>query len=293
VRDRAAETEAAPRDEGARAQEGGAIVAVPPWGPYPGYGGYTPWGWYPWYVAPQTYYPYSQYPPSITHVPRLGLQYNYPFALQMGIRVPDDSSPLDSPPNMGPFVGVVQAAKEQLAAEEAQAAEAAAAQEPPPRPAAITRRAVGLMKEGQFVEAGRVLAAAFEAADDPRYPLLLTEVFFALGKSDRAETILRYALRLPSALKAIPRDVKGHFPPAMDLEARVQELVATRAQPLLAAYLLAQTAPDRGIDLLGKLTAKSADDDAAALLYRHFLGKTFDAGGSGDPGEPGGSKDSR
>ena len=228
-----------------------------PWGYY-----YGPWGWYPWGGVPQTYYPRPP-PPPITHTPRLGLQYNYPYAYQMGIRIPEDSSPLESPPNMGPFVGAVQAAREELARQEMEAR-------------GDTSSAIALMEAGKYAEAGRILADGFRDSDDPRYPLLLTEVFFALGKTDHAEALLRHALKLPEAGKALPEEITGHFPSADEFQKKLDAVVAKGDHPLLAAYLLVHsTDPAEGVDLLQKMSRQSPDDEAILRLYRHYLGKAL------------------
>ena len=261
--------EEAPVDQGAIDQGPGGWDDWRRWERRPdGWSGYPwAWGWYPWYGFPQTYYDRKDYPPPITHVPRLGLQYNYPFAYQMGIRVPDDSSPLDHPPNMGPFVGVVQAAKEQLRAEE-EAAQAAAQ---------VKGGSIELLKQGKYKEAGQMLAGAFEVSTDPTYPLLLTEVFFALDEPAHAESLLRYALRSPKAVAALPKDVAKHFPTAADFDAKLQSLVAAGRSPLLAGYLLAHSrSPEQGIELLGKLSSGSPEDKAAGVLYRHYLKKVLE-----------------
>ena len=220
---------------------------------------YPPWGWYPWFTIPQTY-PYAGtdlYPPSITHTPRLGLQYNYPAAQQMGIRVPDDSDPLYVDPNLGPFVGVVERAK----------AEAASQNSPP-------AKAIGLIKEKKYKEAGRILAEGYRDSDDPRYPLLLSEVFFLMGKPSFAETLLLDGLRSEDALTSLPDDALAGVAPPDDFEARLAELYASEKNKLLAGYMALQSKePDKGIDILYGLA--QGGDKEAAKLYRHFLGRAF------------------
>ncbi len=239
----------------------------------PGWSGYPwAWGWYPWYPAPQTYRPPYAYPPSITHVPRLGLQYNYPYAAQMGLRIPDDSSPLDHPPNLGPFVGIVQAAQEQLREEE----ESARREREEAVRAALSElreKAVALMKEKEFQRAGRILTEAFAVSDDPAIPLLLAEALFGLEKPKHAEAVLRHALKAPGGARALPKSIVEHFPSAEDFEERLARLEASKEAPdLLLGYLLVHSKnPERGIELLRKLATEKPDDEAAALLYRRYL----------------------
>lgn len=241
-----------------------AAEAPPRWAdPVPGWGGYPwSWGWYPWYGIPQTQ-PQREYPPSITHIPRLGLQYNYPWAYQMGIRIPDDSDPLNHPPTLGPFVGVVQAAKEELRRAEEAAAEAA------PN---LLDTGLALLEAGEYGNAGRVLLAGFETSDDPEYPVLLTEVFFALGKPSHAEALLRHALRMRRGLKALPDDVGAHFPSQDVFAAKLGALLEAGTQRLLAGYLLLSSdTPERGIEMLRSLASEKPDDEEAGILYRHSL----------------------
>jgi hypothetical protein len=246
-----AEEEAAPVERGE--------VQVPwvtgPWAYWPG------WGYWPWYGLPQTYYGDEQFPPRMTHLPRLGLQYNYPYAYQMGIHSPEDSDPLYVAPNMGPFVGVVGATKAALRQSE---------------PAPGENKAVGLMKEGKFREAGRILAGGFQKTDDPRYPLLLAEVFFALGKPEHAEALLRQAVDFKGVEEVLPKEVSNHFPKPEEFDAKVDELSSGGNFPLLAGYLLVHSkSPERGLELLRKLASQDPVDPAAGLLYRHYLGKAF------------------
>ena len=228
----------------------------------------VPWGWYPWFGVPQTYRMKS-YPPSITHVPRLGLQHTYLDALQMGIRVPDDSDPLQAEPNLGPFVGVVGALK-------AAAREAEEEVKETEEGKAACAEVLPLMKQGKYREAGKILADRFQESDDPQYPLLLTEVLFALGKPVHAEALLRHALATDDVLKALPADIGGHFAKPDDIEAKVKDLVASGQSQLLAAYfLLHSKSPDQGLDLLQQMMARDPKDSAPSILYRHYLGKAF------------------
>ncbi|MGQ9592883.1 MAG: hypothetical protein ACUVYA_21595 [Planctomycetota bacterium] len=266
----------APREKARARPKSKAARPAPaePWPePVPGWSGYPwAWGWYPWYPAPQTYRPPHEHPPSITHVPRLGLSYNYPYAYQMGIRVPDDSSPLEHAPNLGPFQGVVQKAKEELRREE-EAAQLERVEAARGAIAQLCDRAVALMKEKEFRRAGRILTEAFAAADDPAIPLLLSEVLFALEKPLHAEALLRHALKAPGAQRALPDSIAAHFPSAEDFEERLSRLEAkSEGADLLVGYLLVHSRrPERGAEALRKLAVEKPDDKAAALLYRRYL----------------------
>jgi hypothetical protein len=181
----------------------------------------------------------------------------------MGIRVPEDVDPLQVAPNMGPYVGVVGAAKAGLAALNDTALRNADAD-----------GVVPLMKQGKYREAGLWLAESFRSSEDPRVPLLLSEVFFAIGKARHAELLLRHALESEEALKLLPADVAAHFASADDFGWRVKELEASGENTLLLAYLSVHSGnPEEGIDLLEKLSR--GGDELAGRLYRHYLPRAF------------------
>jgi len=239
------------RRRGARAP---AVEDAPP--PVPAWPYW--WGWSPFYGIPQTYYHKDYYPPSITHVPRLGLQYNYPMAYQMGLRIPDDSDPLTeehSPATLGPFVGFVGALRE-LAEAESSDADAA----------------ISLMREKKYREAGKLLAEGFRESDDPRYPILLAEVFFLLGKYDHAEALLEHALSMKGADRALPEDLSGHLASPEDLSERLKE-VGDNPRLITAYMLLHSKEPARGVDMLQRLAQQGSKP--AALLYRQYVGKAL------------------
>jgi thioredoxin-like negative regulator of GroEL len=163
---------------------------------------------------------------------------------------------------MGPFVGVVGATKAALRKTE---------------PSPGESKAVSLMKEGKFREAGKILAGGFQRTDDPRYPLLLAEVFFALGKPEHADALLRQAIDMKGVEDALPKEVSKHFPKPEEFESKVEDLASGNAdRPLLTGYLLVHSkSPERGLDLLRKLSSQDPVDPAAGLLYRHYLGNAF------------------
>ena len=128
------------------------------------------WGWY----VPQSYRGYrpSFYAPPVAMEPRLGLQYNYPYAWQMGITMPADASPLVTP-SLGPFEGVVRSQERSLRLNSVAA-----------------RSGVALLRKGKYRDAGLLLARAYRDSDDPINPLLLAEALFGLGKYQHAELVL-------------------------------------------------------------------------------------------------------
>jgi hypothetical protein len=239
------------RRRGVRAPAAEDVPAPLPGWPY--------WrGWYPFFSIPQTYYHKDYYPPSITHVPRLGLQYNYPFAYQMGLRIPDDSDPLTeehSPANLGPFVGFVGALRELAAAESSGADEA-----------------IPLIREKKYREAGKLLAEGYRDSDDPRYPILLAEVFFLLGKYDHAEALFQHGLSMKDAERALPEDVSGHIASPEELSEKIRE--AGDKQRLVTAYMLLHSKePARGLDMLLPMSQQGDKIKPAGLLYRRYVEK--------------------
>ncbi|HVR75491.1 MAG TPA: hypothetical protein VMT52_14240 [Planctomycetota bacterium] len=266
-RERAAAARAAAEERAAwlrrQAELQGAYHPYPP--PY-----YSPY-YHLWYGLPQSYRT-RRYPPSITHVPRLGLQHTYLDAYQMGIRIPDDIDPLDVAPNLGEFRGVVGEARAALAEIEEESAPGTLG----PVESIDRDPVMPLMKAGKYREAGRILAERFGESEDPGTALLLAEVFFALGKPAHAELLLRNALESRRVLEALPADVASHFSSADEFESKVQDLGSGGETKLLAGYLLLHSrTPESGIDLLGKLAAGDPADRAAARLYRHYLSRAF------------------
>ena len=239
------------RRRGVRAPAPQDVPETPPGWPYW-------WGWYPLFSIPQTYYHKDYYPPSITHVPQLGLQYNYPYAYQMGLRIPDDSDPLTeehSPANLGPFVGFVGALRELAAAESSEADEA-----------------IPLIREKKYREAGRLLAEGYRESDDPRYPILLAEVFFLLGKYDHAEALLEHGLSMKDAERALPADISGHIASPEELSERIRE--AGDQQRLITAYMLLHSKePAQGLDRLLQMSQQGGKMKPAATLYRRYVEK--------------------
>ena len=211
------------------------------------------WGWY----IPQSYRSYhpALYAPPVAVEPRLGLQYNYPYAWQMGIRMPVDASPLVTP-GLGPYEGVVRSS-----------------QRPARLNSGAARHAVGLLRDGKFRDAGLVLARAYRDSDDPVNPLLLAEALFGLGKYQHAELVLRKALGSKGALDVLPEDVAGHFPSAKVFEERLADLSKTGKHQLLSAYM-SLFAADGSSGITG-LLALMKTDDLAVKLYRHYLDRVF------------------
>jgi tetratricopeptide (TPR) repeat protein len=214
--------------------------------------GYYYYGWpgYRWSSRP---YKHLIYPPPVALEERLGLHHNYPYAWQMGLRLPEDADPLVTP-SLGPYRGVVRSPQGWLQREEFWA--------------------VSLLRQGKYQEAGRRLAAAYRESDDPRDPLYLAEALFALGKYAHAEMVFRHALGLPGAFDVLPEDVAAHFPSREEYEMKVEALQGLSG--LLAAYLQLFTKDgSRGLDALAELMV-TADGEIARKLYRRYLSRAFE-----------------
>ena len=87
----------------------------------------------------------------------------------MGLQMPAVSDPLYTY-SLGPFRGVVRSP-----------------QEPRWLDGTADGWGLDLMKEGKFKAAGKLLAKGFRDTDVPRYPLVLAEALFALGKFEHAD----------------------------------------------------------------------------------------------------------
>ncbi len=224
------------------------------WHPY-----YNHYGYYPWYAIPRTYR-YKRYPENTrtARTPDLQLRPYDPYAWVHGLRLPKDAAPLPPPPDWRGYEGVVGAAKREAGENASLVGDG---------------RAIELMKKAKYKQAGRLLAAAFRRDDHPRYPLLLSEVFLGLGKTEHAELLLGVALESEDVAAVLPRKIAEHFPPN-EFERIASEVTSKSGDTLLAAYLLVHSqAPEKGLDALKKLY--EAGDVKAGVLYRHYLGQVF------------------
>jgi tetratricopeptide (TPR) repeat protein len=133
------------------------------------------------------------------------------------------------------------------------------------------------MKEGKYREAGKLLARCFEVTEAPRYPLLLSEVFFALGKYEHANLLLRHGLETKGGFEALPGDVAAHFPSREVFEAKLKELEGKNVDAtLLRSYLLLHARePQEGFEILKDRLKEKPDDRIALRLYRRYLERTF------------------
>jgi len=190
--------------------------------------------------------------------------YNYPYASQMGIRIPVDTDPLylpDLPPYQG-FVGAVKAALAAAEAEaEAEAEEAAAAAQGPDA-------ALVLMQAGRYREAGRLLAGLFERESLPTTALRLAEVLVALGRDESAELLLTHAFQLDGVEDVLPEGVERHFETVGEFRGHVERVRKSGRHPALAAYLLLRSGANvQGVEVLRKgLRTSPADPLLTALL---------------------------
>jgi hypothetical protein len=233
-----------PRDEDVH----GAHRVPPEWfgRPRPYRYGYFYPHYIPWY-APQTI-PYKNelVPPPVAGDPRLGLGHNYPYAWQMGLQLPADTSPLDIPA-LPPYTGIVQ----QLKAAESQAESAAFPEE---------RAALALMRAGQYRRAGQLLVAGLERGEDPRYPLLLAEIFVGLGKYGPAEHLVRRGYDLAGNATAALRTVDGalaaRFATLSEFEHHVGAIAESTAYPVLRRYLQLRQSGRKAAPPKGTLVAR-------------------------------------
>ena len=236
-------------------------------GYYPGF----PSGLYPWGGQPRTLKYKSRYyePGRSGYIPQLHLRTYDPYGWELGIRTPLDMDPLRDE-RMPPFEGVVAAEKRLLHQAQAKAA--------------MGGGALGLMKDGKYREAGLALADGLQREGSPRYPLLLAEVFFALGKSAHAELLLEIALNSRGIERFLPREIESHFSSRGEFDKHLAELMKSDEQTILHAYFLLHSRdPQRGLDLLQRLIREDSRCEPASLLYRHYITRAFQVSESSRP----------
>ena len=226
---------------------------------------YYYYGYYPWYRIPQTV-PYRHFYHNDNrrtgYTPSLGL-YVDPWGWEMGVRTPIDSEPLEHHSAYTPttYRGVVAAALKEHGSNE------------------LLRgrdSAIDLIKAGKYRQAGLLLADGFQREGSARYPLLLTEVFVALGKHRHAELLLEHALYGDGVTHYLPRNMATHFASQDEFKKISESLIQAEAYPLLRAYfLLHSETPEKGLDVLLELVTQDANNEAASVLYRHYLSRVF------------------
>ena len=131
------------------------------------------------------------------------------------------------------------------------------------------------MKAGKYRQAGRVLADGFRRDDSPRYPLLLAEVFFGLGKFSHAQLLLEEALRDPNVASYLPRNAAQHFPDDEAFDKQLKAIVVTEAKgvSLLHAYfLLHSRTPDAGLEILRQIVENEGNPLAVAAVSAKPVG---------------------
>jgi hypothetical protein len=218
--------------------------------PY-GYGGY--YG-VPWFV-PQTRKYKSAVLLNQYEYPKLGLQYLYPYAYQFGIQMPPETDEPVAAPRSG------------LMAQETQEGRGAPAKE--------YSRAVALMKQGRYADAGRILAGELrDEAAPPELYLLITETLWAAGKPKDADIVLRQAIDVARNLDFLDRaDLTGKFPSREALNEKLTALdTGTEAALLVGTMNILAGSREKGLAVLREVAPQ---DTAARRVYIHFLGSAF------------------
>lgn len=235
-------------------------VGPPIYPTHPYYYGYAPW----WRSPPSIKYKRYYYPHPGHNEPRLGLNNYDPYSWTMGLHLPRDGDPRPSyTVGYPPYEGMVaRALRARVETDRLQGNDPA----------------IELMKAGKHRQAGLLLAEGFRTDNSPRYPLLLAEVFFGLGKYSHAQLLLEDALKAPSVTDYLPRNVASHFSSQDEFEKMVKKLAESDASALLQAYfLLHSKTPDKGLEMLRLVVADAGNpaSEAAGILYRHYLGQVF------------------
>ncbi len=227
--------------------------------PHPYYYGYAPW----WAAPRSIKYKRHYYPHPGHNEPRLGLHAYGPYSWEMGLQLPVDSEPL-------PVYAVGQAYEGMVARALRSRVETDQLKGNDP--------AIELMRAGKYREAGRVLADGFRRDDSPRYPLLLAEVFFGLGKFSHAQLLLEEALRNPNVASYLPRNAARQFPDgAFDKQLKALGLDPKGVSLVHAYFLLHSKTPDAGLEILRQIVENEGNPlaEAAGILYRHYLVQVF------------------
>lgn len=200
----------------------------------------------PWFI-PQTrkykdaYFPQYEFP-------KLGLQYQYPYAYQFGLQLPPETDqPIYLLPGYPP---------------------------PPAFPVSTSSEGVALMKKGLYAEAGRRFAQDL-GEDTPASPalyLLISEALFAVGKLPEADITLRQAIDTAPDLDFLARaNLPGKFPSKEALDEKLKALEG--GPPLLrGTFLILAGQGEKGLSVLRDVQEKDA---AAKRVFLRFLGAAF------------------
>lgn len=215
-----------------------------------------PYGWYsPWLRVPQTQNR-KAHRAAVYQTPRLGLQYNYPFAAlqypKQGLDVPVETDTPLIPVQTDTYV-------------------------PPPSPVDLS---LGFLKAGRYAEAGRVLS---EELKQPEVSLdtyvAIAELLVATSNYKDAARVFLHGLNKADDLRGLDAvNVAADFP---TVEEFTRHLEAIRAQgdtprmQFLAAALALLSGDAAGLDAMLTLQENKEVGSAAKKMYLHFLGWRF------------------
>jgi len=221
-----------------------AVVGLAPFLPvYHDYYYGTPW------IVPQSRK--HKFPPPVYEEPRLGLHYLYihpgnPSARQFGIQMPPETDlPIGAYPQDEHPQGLASPS---------------------------TAEGIGLLRRGQYLEAGRRFAQDLRGElTPPGLYFLIATALFAVGKHEDAAIVLRQAIEAAPDLEFLARvDLPSMFP---SREALNEKLAVEIAPPLLRGTL--RILAGQGEKGLSDLRAIQEKDPLARRLYLRFLGAAF------------------
>jgi len=225
---------------------------VPPLVPYGssiGPAPYRPWypGFYetPWYIPQTRKY---KFPAPVYEFPKLGLQYNYPYAYQFGLQMPPET---DEPVlDVGHGIYPDDHAAQALAEGEA------------------------LMRKGMYAEAGRRFARELrDDATPPEVYLHIAEAFFALGKYEDAKIVLMQAIDSSKDLDFLAREnIADDFPSPDVLKKKLDEMGPNPPLLLRGTFRILAGEGEKGLEDLRAIQDKVP---AAQKVYLRFLGAAF------------------
>jgi hypothetical protein len=199
-----------------------------------------------------------KYPAPQYEVPKMGLQYLYPYGPQFGLQMPaepDEPVPYDEQGRGRPGF----------------------------RSPALSQ-AADLMRQGKYMDAGRLLARDLdEDTAAPEQYLAIAEALWAAGKADDAAIVLRQAVETAPTLDFLDQaDLPGKFASPDALKAKVQS--SERGGDLLQGTMnILAGQREKGLDIL---RGAAQQDPAARRVYLHYLGAAFGAQPAAAPEKP-------
>lgn len=199
--------------------------------------------------------------PAIYETPRLGLQYNYPFAADYppysGLATPPDPETPMAHPRTDTYVA-------------------------PPEPGSVART---LFKRGRYARAGQLLGEELKHSDVPLETyVLITELLVATGHHKDAARVLIHAIDFHDDLRALDDwNLADDFPSRAKFDSHMKalgaELYAKKNESVAfldAMFRILSGDSNTGLDALVDLQESDRVGSVAKKAYMHFVGLRFE-----------------